>query len=251
MELFHCFGARPEHRVDTDVAAAMLRASGCPYLAVNTHNIDTVDSGDDLPVGYASATLGSVRTAVSGVEPVLNINHPTSAAEAVDRTRRAVELTGIRIIKLEVLDDRFRTSRNDEVVRATEQLRSDGLTVWPLIIPDRDTFTGCVELGSAMVRVMGSPIGSRAGLAAERREAVEDILAARPVPVMLDGGIGSLDDVRSAGRLGFDSILVNSCLFGSGLDPVAELASIRKVVDDYPPSASHRVSITAVDSVRS
>ena len=66
MELFHCFGARPEHRVDAVQAAAMLAASRCAYLAVNTHTIDDLVCGDDLPIGYATATLGIVRSPAGG-----------------------------------------------------------------------------------------------------------------------------------------------------------------------------------------
>ena len=237
MDLFHCFGAIPAHRVDTDVAVAMLRASGCRRLAVNTHTIGTVARGDDLPVGYASATFGSVRAAAADLDlsPVLNINHPTSAAEAVARTLRAVDLTGIQVIKLEVLDDDFKTSRNDEVVRATEQLRALDLEVWPLIVPEQATFDACVELGSAMVRVMGSPIGSRGGLAPDRRASVEKFLADGRVPVMLDGGVGSLADVEDAARTGFDSVLVNSFLFAPGTDPATELSRIRIAIDRAEP----------------
>ncbi|MFE9999733.1 hypothetical protein [Streptomyces avermitilis] len=55
----------------------MFSASGSTYLAVNTHTIATATRGDDLPVGYASATLGAVHGLVGdelGLAPVLNIN---------------------------------------------------------------------------------------------------------------------------------------------------------------------------------
>ncbi|OLF14714.1 beta/alpha barrel domain-containing protein [Actinophytocola xanthii] len=234
-QLFHCFGAKPEHRVDTETAANMLRASGCTYLAVNTHTLPDTRSGDDLPVGYASATFGSVRDLVGaelGLRPVLNINHPTSAAEAVHRARRAVELTGSRVVKLEVLDPGLTTSVNDEVVVAARELRGDGLEVWPLITPDRRVFDECVELGCSMVRVMGSPIGARRGIAPERVRVVEDLLVDSAVPVMLDGGIGSAEHVVEAFAMGFDSVLVNSYLFAEGADPVASLRELRAVVED-------------------
>ncbi|MFG2012767.1 hypothetical protein ACGFNF_27255 [Micromonospora sp. NPDC048868] len=234
MELFHCFGARPSHRVDAPQAAAMLTASQCRYLAVNTHNIDEVAKGDDLPVGYATATLGTVRALLgteSPVQPVLNINHPTTGDEAVARTRRAVELTGIRVIKLEVLDDSLTVSRNDAVVAAARTLRADGLEVWPLIMPDAATFAACQELGSSMVRVMGSPIGARRGIDPHRREVLAGMLDDATVPVMLDGGIGGVDDVLDAMRMGFSSVLVNSCLFSAGTDPVAALREYRAAID--------------------
>jgi thiazole synthase len=230
MELFHCFGAKPEHRVDADLAVDMLRASGCRYLAVNTHNIDDLDNGDDLPIGYWTATFGSVRKMTDGeidLTPVLNINHPTTEAEAVRRARRAVELTGVRIIKLEVLDDGLTESSNDAVVAAARTLIGDGLEVWPLITADRAAFDACVGLGCTMVRVMGSPIGARRGIDAGRMRAIESMLADSPVPVMLDGGVGSREHVVAAAAMGFPAILVNSCLFGAGTDPAAMLRDFR------------------------
>jgi thiazole synthase len=229
MQLFHCFGAKPAHQVDTALAVSMLRASGCRHLAVNTHSIRDVDSGDALPVGYATATLGSVLAAGDdlALTPVLNINHPTTPAEAVGRARRAVELTGIRLIKLEVLDDSLTVSRNDAVVDAARQLIADGLVVWPLITADPATFAACLEVGSAMVRVMGSPIGTRRGISPVARSVLEELVPSSTVPVMLDGGVGSVDDIADAAELGFNSFLVNSCLFEGGLHPVRALRAFR------------------------
>ena len=234
IQLFHCFGAKPAHRVDTEMAVSMLRASGCTYLAVNTHSIDTDDNGDQLPVGYASATLGSVRDSAGaelGLCPVLNINHPTTAAEAVERARRAVELTGVRIVKLEVLDSDLTVSANHEVVAAARELCADGLEVWPLITADQQAFDECVALGSTMVRVMGSPIGSLRGIEPDSLPVIEELLASSPVPAMLDGGIGSAADVVLAFRLGFRSVLINSCLFADRAGPVESLRAFRVVCE--------------------
>ena len=234
IDLFHCFGAKPEHRVDTQLAADMLRASGCRYLAVNSHNLATVERGDDLPIGYATATLGSVRALVGkelALEPVLNINHPTTAAEAIARTRRASALTGIKLIKLEVLDEDYRVTVNSEVLEAARTLVAADFEVWPLITPDLRTFRACLDLGATMIRVMGSPIGARRGIDPEHSAILEAMLAEATVPVMLDGGIGSVADIVDAFDRGFDSVLVNSCLFADGADPVARLVEFRATVD--------------------
>lgn len=235
-DLFHCFGAKPDHRVSAEVAVRMLAASQCRYLAVNTHTIDEVTSGDDLPVGYADATLGTVTAllgAGSAVTPVLNINHPVTAQQAVDRARRAVELTGIPVIKLEVLDAETLTTSNDAaVIAAARQLVADGLEVWPLISASLAAYRSCLELGVPLVRVMGSPIGARRGIDPQARAAVDAILDGDEVAVMLDGGIGSVSDLTQAIDLGFESALVNSCLFAEGADPVEVLARMRAAVDD-------------------
>jgi len=239
--LFHCFGAKPDHRVDTETAANMLRVSGCNYLAVNTHTVADVRSGDDLPVGYASATLGSVRDLVGtelGLQPVLNINHPVTAQEAVKRARCAVELTGIRVIKLEVLDPNLVTSVNDEVVAAARELCADELEVWPLITPDKRAFEQCLTSGVTMVRVLGSHIGARKGIAPDRLPVIRELLADSPVPVMLDGGIGTTEHMLTAFRLGFQSVLINSCLFAEGADPVESLRVFARVLEQHERSAA-------------
>lgn len=241
MDLFHCFGATPDHRVDARLAVRMLAASRCHWMAVNTHTVNDVSDGGDLPIGYATATLGAMRNLLPsgrGPRPVLNINHPTTAAEAVARTRRAVALTGIRTIKLEVLDEGLTLSRNDLVIEAARRLVDDGLDVWPLITPDRGAFRACVEMGSTMVRVMGSPIGSGRGIDRQWLPELQELLAGSTVPVMLDGGIGSPDDVRRAADLGFGAVLVNSCLFGHGRDPVMTLRAFRAAVDAVTRAAA-------------
>jgi thiazole synthase len=235
MELFHCFGAKPEHRVSAEVAVRMLHASKCRYLAVNTHAIDSVTRGEDLPVGYADATLGSVSALLglsAEVTPVLNINHPLTAQEAVSRARRAVDLTGIRVIKLEVLDSSLKKSADAAVVEAARQLIGDGLEVWPLVSADAQAYRACTALGATMVRVMGSPIGAMRGIDEDAAPAIAEILDNKDVPVMLDGGIGSAADLTKAQDMGFDAALVNSCLFASGTDPVAALAALRTALED-------------------
>jgi thiazole synthase len=231
--IFHCFGNHEGHRVDSQLAVAMLEASGCEYLALNTHGIEALATADDLPVGYAGATFGSVRRLLgaAAIQPVLNINRPTSATEAVDRARRAVDLSGVPLIKLEVLSDDLTWSNNDAVLAAAEVLRlEDGLEVWPLLAPDLESFERAAAWGCAVIRVMGSPIGSRCGIARSNRDALERIALTATCPIMLDGGIGRVADIEDALALGFDAVLVNSCLFCEGADPVARLREFRDAV---------------------
>jgi thiazole synthase len=236
VELFHCFGAKPAHAVDTTVAVAMLRVSRCRYLAVNTHNIGAVRDGADLPVGYHSATMSAVLEAMgpgAGIEPILNINHPTSAGEAVARSLRAVEMTGIRKLKLEVLDAALRVADNAQVLTAAEELSGHGLEVWPLLWPVWPDLMRAIAMPYPVVRVMGAPIGSRAGLGSDLRAAVSRLAAedGHDATLMLDGGVGSAGHVIQAARLGFDAVLVNSVLFEDEHGPVATLAGLRQAVD--------------------
>lgn len=232
--LFHCFGTSANRTVDTRLAVEMLTVSGCRHLVANTHAIERIEVGEELPVGYADATVGSVLAAWPGDELsiVLNINHPTSAAEAVERVQRALTLRDERTIKLEVLDADQRLSNDAEVLVAVAELAADpSLEVWPLVTPNREAVAELERLGCPLIRVMGSGIGSSAGIRSEWRTEIEAILAATGVPVMLDGGVGGPRHVEEALRLGFSSVLVNSCLFGDGGRPAERLRSIRAAAD--------------------
>lgn len=239
--LFHCFGSLQTHAVDTQTAVEMLRASRCQYLAVNTHNIDAVHRGDDLPVGYASATLASVRNAWTGQElsVVLNINLPTTASEAVTRAQSAIELTGESIVKLEVLDPSHSFSDTSQVVDATTILSErESISIWPLVTPDVNAFERLQDLGCPLIRIMGSAIGSGSGIDEAWLPTIERVLDLKRVHVMLDGGVGGAEHLAQALNLGFDSVLVNSCLFADDGSPVDRLRHLRTTIDQLDPDLS-------------
>jgi thiazole synthase len=235
--LFHCFGSHDSRVVvDTETAVAMLRTSGCRHLAINTHSSETVSCGDELPVGYGNATFGSVRRAFGSDEliPVLNINTPTSPAEAIARAHRAHVLTGERTVKLEVLDRDLRLSVNSAVVEVARKLVADGFDVWPLITPDPNAAAELEAMGCTVIRVMGSGIGSHNGIDPRWYDLIHHTLRRVSVPLMFDGGVGSPLDATNALSIGFDSVLVNSCLFTGSDGPVKEL---RRFVDSLSQDA--------------
>jgi thiazole synthase len=232
--LFHCFGTGAGRTVDTPTAVQMLKASGCRHLVANTHDVDAVAAGDELRVGYATATVGSVLGAWEGppLEVVININQPTTAREAVRRARRALALRDEKIVKLEVLDADQALTDDAEVLAAAAELCADpSLEVWPLVTPDPAVAAELEDAGCSLIRVMGSPIGSGAGLDPDWIPGMEEILASTRVPVMLDGGVGGAEHVVQALELGFDCVLANSCLFAGARDPAAELAAMRAAVE--------------------
>jgi thiazole synthase len=200
---------------------------------VNTHNIEDVTRGEDLPLGYATATVGSVlRGFETGrLTPVLNINLPLNASEAVERAYKAIDLTGYRTVKLEVVTPDHHLTRNTEVLRATEILVRADLEVWPLITPDLEVFQALQELGCPLIRIMGSPIGSLRGISSEWLPTICQILEENESYVILDGGVGSVNHALKALSMGFQGVLVNSCLFCPGLDPVTELLKFRTSIE--------------------
>ncbi|MDN5386234.1 MULTISPECIES: HisA/HisF-related TIM barrel protein [Bacillus] len=234
-KLIHCFGNSKTAIVDTELAIHMLKASGCEHLAVNTHSINEVKSREDLPVGYFTATVGSILDHFDENQkliPVLNINLPVSAEEAVERTLKAVELTNWNIIKLEVLSDDYRLVKNEEVLKAAKMLlrENPSLEIWPLFTPDIELAKEFENMGCTLLRVMGSPIGSSKGIDPGWLDDIKRILERSEIKVMLDGGVGAKEHAVQAMKLGFDQVLVNSCLFVEGADPVQKLTEFREAL---------------------
>lgn len=226
--LFHCFGNNSDALVDTDTALKMLRSSNTNHLPINTHNINDVNNWKELPVGHHTAQVGEIldKNEFSNLIPVLNINFPNTVEEAYERTKKAVELTGFKIIKLEVLSEDLKTSDPNKVLEVVKLLNEDysDLEIWPLITPDIEIFKELENEGCPLIRIMGSPIASMRGIASEWESDIKEIVNIAKVPLMLDGGVGSVEDATKAIKLGFDSVLVNSCLFAEKkIDPANRL----------------------------
>jgi hypothetical protein len=94
---WHCFGVRAEI-VDYDLACRMLDASGTALLPINTN------TGAAL-IGHGDVYWFKFRREAEkrNLVPCLNINLQTSAARAVARAVKFRDITGISLLKLEVL----------------------------------------------------------------------------------------------------------------------------------------------------
>lgn len=221
--IWHCFGVRDEI-VSHDLACRMLDASGTALLPINTNQYRAL-------IGHGDVTWQSFQAEAEkrDLVPCLNINLQTTAADAVAQAVNFRKATGISLLKLEVLDADDDTRSNDAAcVAATEMLVDAGFTVMPLVSDAPYAAEACFIVGVPLVRVMGSPIGSGAGIVNAGR--VAQICESAPVPVILDGGIGSVDDARQALELGCAGFLVNSALFKGDLAPDEWLAVYRDAV---------------------
>jgi len=230
--LWHCFGTE-HHRCDLDTACALLTASGTNVLPINTHRLDGSRQRGALEHGFAGVEYDDLATRVdmSKYVKMLNINLRTSAEEAVRTAKAAVDMTGERILKLEVLAPGLRDSQDDEVVLAATRLLAwdPGLIVLPLLSTDINAAKQAIDAGCPLLRVMGSLIGSREGIV--DRDAFEQICS-MSVPVVLDGGIGAPQHISQAAECGAQGVLVNSVLFDTGPDPAAVMRQMRQAADN-------------------
>lgn len=217
--IWHCFG-NYMHRVDMRQVLEMLRASGTNVIPVNTHLLDAGRRREHLLIGFGGVTFDALAAAkdLSRYILMVNVNHQTTAAAAVEKTLLAADMTGIETIKLEVLTKDLKSSNDSELIEAVRILRQrrPDLRIMPLHSNDPEVASRLVDAGCPLLRVMGGPIGSGSGIADEEAFAACCRLG---VPVVLDGGVGDADDYLAATRLGASGCLVNSMLFEQGQEP--------------------------------
>lgn len=218
--LWHCFGNQ-RNLCPLPVASDLLKISGTNVLPINTHNLSKASGRNGLELGYAGVTYDTFaqHVDVSKYHRMLNINLQTTAKAAVDKTLMAFDLTGERLIKLEVLrSDNIDNSDQDGLVEAAATLRRsrEELIVLPLCANDIDVAKRLIDLGCPLLRIMGSPIASRAGIGDPQ---MLERICALGTPVVVDGGIGTADHALQAIRLGARGCLINSMLFAGDAAP--------------------------------
>lgn len=241
--LWHCFGNH-RHSCNLDVAADLLRASKANVLPLNTHEMKAGHERDKLQLGYSGVTLDDLagRCDLSELHLMLNINLQTTARAAVDKTLMACEASDARLIKIEVLSaadiDR---SDDSELIAAVAELMEHHpeLTIIPLCSSEPTVAAELVEIGCPALRVMGSPIGSLAGIARP-----EDFKRCCDlgVPVILDGGVGHIDHLIDAMALGAEGCLVNSMLFSDPRGPVAAMKDFARSFRERAAELSTRAN---------
>jgi thiazole synthase len=136
---------------------------------------------------------------------------------------------GTNWVKLEVIGDEA-SLRPDplELVEAAEELVGRGFTVLPYTTDDPVLARRLAAVGCAAVMPLGSPIGS--GLGILNPHAIEAVVAAVDVPVVLDAGVGTASDAALAMELGCDAVLAATAVTRAA-DPVAMAHALRLAVE--------------------
>jgi thiazole synthase len=184
-------------------------ASGADLVTVALRRVDLdrLGEGDILDAVPPGCTL------------LPNTSGAATAEEAVRLARLARAMGLPAQVKLEVTPDP-RTLAPDpiETLRAAELLVADGFTVLPYCSADPVLCKRLEDAGCATVMPLGSWIGSNRGL--RTRDAIESIVAAATVPVVVDAGLGVPSDAAQALEIGADAVLVNTAI-AVARDPVA------------------------------
>jgi thiazole synthase len=164
-----------------------------------------------------------------GVPILPNTAGCLSAREAVLTAELAREALGTHWVKLEVIGDEA-SLRPDplELVGAAEELVGRGFIVLPYTTDDPVLARRLAAVGCAAVMPLGSPIGS--GLGILNPHAIEAVVAAVDVPVVLDAGVGTASDAALAMELGCDAVLAATAVTRAA-DPVAMAHALRLAVE--------------------
>ncbi|WFE51770.1 thiazole synthase [Micromonospora sp. WMMD1155] len=182
-------------------------------------------------VGTAPGSTGGLLDLLDrcGVRLLPNTAGCHTATEAVKVARLARDAFDTDWVKLEVIgDERTLLPDGVELLRAAEELVSDGFTVLPYTSDDPVLARRLADVGCAAVMPAGSPIGS--GLGIGNPHHIRLIRQGVDVPVILDAGIGTASDAALAMELGCDGVLLASAVTRAA-DPVAMATAMRYAVE--------------------
>ena len=150
-----------------------------------------------------------------GVTLLPNTSGARDAKEAVRIARLARELGCGDFVKIEIMRDaKYLLPDNQETIKATEQLASEGFTVLPYMYPDLNVARDLVKAGAAAVMPLGAPIGSNKGLATA--DFIQILIDEIELTVIVDAGSSAPSQACRAMQMGAAAIMANTALATSG-----------------------------------
>jgi thiazole synthase len=158
-----------------------------------------------------------------------NTSGATTAEEAI-RIARLAKASGLSDwIKVEIsANERTLLPDPIETLKATEVLASEGFTVLPYTSDDPILCKRLEEAGAAAVMPGGSPIGTGLGILNSYNLSL--IIEEANVPIIVDAGLGSANDVVQAMELGADGVLLNTAV-AKAKDPVKMARAMKYAVE--------------------
>ena len=226
-----------------------LGTGGLPSVALLPEILEAADPGlVTVSVRRVSGTGdGSLLAMLRAAEvPLLpNTAGCTSAREAVLTAELAREALQTDWVKLEVIGDETSLLPDSiELLEAAERLVRAGFTVLPYSTDDPVLARRLADVGCAAVMPLGSPIGSGQGVL--NPFAIEAVVAAVEVPVVLDAGVGTASDAALAMELGCSAVLAATAITRAE-DPVRMARALRLGVEaGFEARAAGRIPRRAV-----
>jgi thiazole synthase len=195
----------------TEIMAEAVRSSGCEVVTVALRR--------EMTGGNAGAAFYELIRSL-GVRVLPNTAGCYTVRDAVLTAHMTREVFGTDWIKLEVLGNR-ETLQPDTfgLVEAAKELTAEGFKVFPYTTDDLIVAERLLAAGCEVLMPWCAPIGSGAG--PRTPWTLKALRSALPdVPLIVDAGIGRPSHAATVMELGYDAILLNTAVAGSG-DPVA------------------------------
>lgn len=206
-----------------------LGTGGLPHLSLLEPVLDAAEAGLVTVSMRRTSSVGEggLLSALRrrGVRILPNTAGCLTAREAVLTAELAREALETDWVKLEVIGDETSLMPDAvDLLEAAETLVGKGFTVLPYTTDDPVLARRLADVGCAAVMPLGSPIGSGLGLL--NPHAIEAVVAAVDVPVVLDAGVGTASDAALAMELGCSAVLAATAITRAD-DPVGMARALR------------------------
>ncbi|MBR6372952.1 MAG: thiazole synthase [Victivallales bacterium] len=148
-----------------------------------------------------------------------NTSGARNADEAIRIARLAREIGCGDFVKIEIMrDTKYLLPDNQETIRATEKLSSEGFIVLPYMFPDLKAAQDLAKAGAAAIMPLAAPIGSNQGLQA--KPFIQILLNEIDLPIIVDAGIGRPSQACEAMEMGVTAVMANTALATAGDIPL-------------------------------
>lgn len=154
-----------------------------------------------------------------GVTLLPNTSGARNADEAIRIARLAREIGCGDFVKIEIMrDSKYLMPDNQETIRATEKLATEGFIVLPYMFPDLKAAQDMAKAGAAAIMPLAAPIGSNRGLQA--KPFIQILLNEIELPIIVDAGIGRPSQACEAMEMGVTAVMANTALATAGDIPL-------------------------------
>ncbi|BAB05152.1 thiamin biosynthesis [Halalkalibacterium halodurans C-125] len=198
----------------------VIRVSEAEVLTFAIRRVNLQAPGEDAILQHLEGKTFTYLPNTSGAK---------NAEEAI-RIARLARASGLSDwIKVEIsVNERTLLPDPVETLRATETLANEGFTVLPYTSDDPVLCKRLEEAGAAAVMPGGAPIGTGLGILNPYNLGL--IVEEANVPIIVDAGLGSAQDVVQAMELGADGVLMNTPV-AKAKDPVKMALAMKHAIE--------------------
>ena len=203
-----------------DIMAQSIQASGASIVTVSLRRQQTCAAGKDF--------WQLIKN--TGLRILPNTAGCHSVKEAITLAQMCREVFDTDWIKLELIGDDYNLQPDPfALLEATKQLMKAGFKVLPYCTDDLVVCQRLNELGCEVLMPWGAPIGTGKGLLNSYnlktiRERLPD------TTLIVDAGLGLPSHASQALEMGYDAVLLNSAIAGSGC-PVTMSRAFKAAVE--------------------